>query len=496
LKQNRSNNHQIESDTQYTKLCKAFDSLDESQFDIVIDSSTEKVHLDARAQQFFVLSTPLPLNQFDAYFTPANKLIETAPIRSGTNFRYRGIDKEVHHLSAYETRTETAPHLKHIRFKRIDLFDPSKLTEIEEKLINQRQLFAIISHEMRTPVATLQMLIEDLEQGAPSPKHTEQMKNTVDHLMSVLQDMTQAVNPERALPISKTAFHPNQLLIDAHSQLTRLAELNGMVVKLELIDNENIRLESDKQRIKIIALNLIKNAIHHSKGSTINVKVEWIQRVDKGYLVLTVSDDGQGIPKEATNKIFEPFERLGTKVDGSGLGLFIVRQSLNELHGDVDVDRNEQSGARFVVKIPMVDLNAKQSEPVFRQESKDTGDLLKRLNLLVVEDDPIIRMVSKNLLGKLVNQVDVAENGHLGYEMATRKEYDLILSDFFMPVLDGRQMIQKLRKEGVSVPIVAVTAAVMGQESEALLDAGANKVIAKPISMNTFLEVVEQCVAR
>ena len=78
----------------------------------------------------------------------------------------------------------------------------------------------------------------------------------------------------------------------------------------------------------------------------------------------------------------------------------------------------------------------------------------------------------------------------------TRGLPDLILSDFFMPVLDGRQMILKLRREGVEVPIVAVTAAVMGQESEALLDAGANKVIAKPISMNTFLEVVEQCITR
>jgi CheY-like chemotaxis protein len=144
----------------------------------------------------------------------------------------------------------------------------------------------------------------------------------------------------------------------------------------------------------------------------------------------------------------------------------------------------------------MRNLNAKQTEPVFRQESKDTGDLLKSLHLLVVEDDPIIRMVSKNLLGKLVRQVDVAENGHIGFEKAIKNKYDLILSDFFMPVLDGRQMIQKLRSEGVSVPIVAVTAAVMGQESEALLNAGANKVIAKPISMNTFLEIVEQCVSR
>ena len=496
MKQNRSHQEQTGVDTQYLKLCEAFDSLDESQFDIVIDFSTGQVHLDAKAQQFFVLSTPISLNHFDTHFTPANKLSKSTPIRSGSNFRYKGIDNETHHLTAYETKSATEPHLKHIRFKRIDLFDPSKVTEIEDRLINQRQLFAIISHEMRTPVATLQMLIEDLEQGIPSPKHTEQMKNTVDHLMSVLQDMTQAVNPERAMPISKSAFHPNQLLIDAHSQLTRLAELNGMFVKLELIDDENIRLESDKQRIKIIALNLIKNAIHHSKGSTINVKAEWVQRIDKGYLILTVSDDGQGIPNEATKKIFEPFERLGTKVDGSGLGLFIVRQSLNELHGDIDVERNEQGGARFVVKIPMRNLNAKQTEPVFRQESKDTGDLLKSLHLLVVEDDPIIRMVSKNLLGKLVRQVDVAENGHIGFEKAIKNKYDLILSDFFMPVLDGRQMIQKLRSEGVSVPIVAVTAAVMGQESEALLNAGANKVIAKPISMNTFLEIVEQCVSR
>ena len=496
MKQSRSEISLNESETEFNELCLAFDSLNESQFDIVIDYNSETVHLDTRAQQFFVQTSRLSLRQFESHFTPADKFTDPSAIRPGTNFRYRGIDKEIHHLSAYETRTNNAPHLKHIRFKQIDLFDPSKLTEVEEKLINQRQLFAIISHEMRTPVATLKMLIEELEQGTPSSEQTEQMKSTVDHLMSVLEDMTQAVNPERAIPLSKTTFHPNQLLIDAHSQMTRLAELNGMVVKLELIDNEKISLVSDKQRIKIIVLNLIKNAIHHSKGSTINVKAEWQQRVDKGYLTLTVSDDGQGIPTEATDTIFEPFERLGTKVDGSGLGLFIVRQSLNELHGDINVDRNDQGGARFIVKIPMVDLNAQETKPVFRQESLDTGDLLKRLNLLVVEDDPIIRMVSKNLLGKLVNSVDVAENGHIGYEMATSKTYDLVLSDFFMPVLDGRQMIQKLRKEGIDVPIVAVTAAVMGQESEALLDAGANRVIAKPISMNTFLEVVEQCIPR
>lgn len=496
MKQSPRNSLKFDGKNHYESLLEEFNSLDDSQLDVVVDYATEIVHLDLRAQHFFGINSPVKLSLFDHYFTPVKKIKESDVIRPGTTFRFKAAEGTVHHLSAFETRTETAPHLKHIRFKRIDLFDPSKLTEIEEKLINQRQLFAIISHEMRTPVATLKMLIEDLEQGAPTPKQTEQMKHTVDHLMSVLEDMTQAVNPERAIPLSKSAFHPNQLLLDAHSQMTRLAELNGMHVQLELINDENLRLESDKQRIKIIVLNLIKNAIHHSKGSNIQVKAEWLQRVDKGYLSLIVSDDGQGIPQDSLGKIFEPFERLGSKVDGSGLGLFIVRQSLNELLGDINVERSREGGARFVVKIPMQNLATAESKPVFRQESEDTSELLKKLKLLVVEDDPVIRMVSKNLLGKLVHQVDVAENGHVGYDKATTGNYDLILSDFFMPILDGRQMIQKLRAEGLNTPIVAVTAAVMGQESEALLDAGANKVIAKPISMNTFLEVVEQCVTR
>ena len=463
---------------------------------VLLDHELNQVRLNPDAQLAFNQPACVDLAVFAKHFTPSEKIFNNLQLRDGAELRFQSIDSEEQgdatHFSAWGFQYEPHQSLRLLNFRKVDLFDPNKLSALDEQLFNQRQLFGIISHELRTPAATLKMLIDDLEDGASLPGHLPQLRETVDHLLAVLQDMNQAVNPSRALPATKTRFHPNRLLENVHAQMRRMAELADIQLHITLIKNEKLLLESDLQRLKIIALNLIKNAILHSRGTQIWLTAEWQPRAGCGYLKIRVDDDGRGIPEAEREKVFEPFERLDTEADGSGLGLFIVRQSINELNGSVAITRNAKGGASFEVSVPVKNISEAPVTPVFRQESPDTRRLLEKMRILVVEDDPVIRMVSKSLLSKCVEHVDVAEDGLVGYNKVRAGDYDLILSDYFMPVLDGLEMIKKIRADGIHTPIVSVTAAVLGQEAEALLDAGASRVIAKPISMKAFIDLVEQ----
>lgn len=463
---------------------------------VLLDHELSQVRLNRDAQSAFSLPPCVDLAEFSKHFTPSEKIFNNLKLRDGAELRFQQVDSEEQgdatHFSAWGFQYEPHQSLRLLNFRKVDLFDPNKLSALDEQLFNQRQLFGIISHELRTPAATLKMLIDDLEDGASLPGRLPQLRETVDHLLAVLQDMNQAVNPSRALPATKTRFHPNRLLENVHAQMRRMAELADIQFHITLIKDEKLLLESDLQRLKIIVLNLIKNAILHSRGTQIWLTAQWQPRAGSGYLKICVDDDGRGISEDEREKVFEPFERLDTEADGSGLGLFIVRQSINELNGSVTITRNSKGGASFEVSIPIKNIAEVPDMPVFRQESPDIRRLLEKMRILVVEDDPVIRMVSKSLLSKLVEHVDVAEDGLVGYNKVRAGDYDLILSDYFMPVLDGLDMIKKIRADGDQTPIVSVTAAVLGQEAEALLDAGASRVIAKPISMKAFIDVVEQ----
>ena len=459
---------------------------------VLIDHDLNQVRLCASAMRVLRMPSVLSLDEFAHHFTPENKILEDVNLRAGSEFKYAVTDKEVLNLNVWSYQPDPDQPVRLLNLKRVDQHEPNKLSPIEEQLFSQRQLFSIISHELRTPTATMKMLIDDLEAGTQSSEHIEQMKKTTEHLLYVLEDINQAVNPSRSIPITRTRFHPNRLLENVHAQMRRLAEIGDIQLKLELIDKEDLLLESDTQRLKIIILNLIKNAILHSRGTCINVSADWHEaEKGEGELRIVVSDDGRGIPASDYHKIFEPFERLGTRVDGNGLGLYLVRQTLNEIGGSITTQESAEGGAQFSVTLPSLNYSSELMNPASLQPAQTSEEKLKTLRLLVVEDDPVIRMVSQRLLGKIVALVDVAENGQLGYEKAIANPYDLILTDYFMPVLDGLGMVKKLREQGVATPIVAVTAAVLGQEAEQLLSAGTSKVIAKPISMTAFIDVVD-----
>ncbi len=367
---------------------------------------------------------------------------------------------------------------------------------LEKRFFAQQQLLSIISHELRTPAATLKMLIDELSEASLA-EQLPLLRETSEHLMTVLHDMRQAINPQQNLPQQLRVFHPNRLLESVTSQVRRMAQAQGITLRMEMISDERLRVNADLERCKLILLNLLKNAIIHSGGKEVSVGAELIYpEGNKASMEFVIHDDGVGIEPLEIERILQPFERmqgLEQGGDGAGLGLFVVKQSVKELGGTFSLTPIPSSGLEARVVIP---FTAVENETTTRadasQESERFQKRLAVMRVLVVEDDPVIRMVSQKLLSKRVGQVDVAENGAVGLEKIKSTPYDLILSDFFMPVMDGAEMIRQARACGIQTPIISVTAAVLGEEAQELREAGANQILAKPISMKAFIDAVEQ----
>lgn len=366
---------------------------------------------------------------------------------------------------------------------------------LQKRFFAQQQLLSIISHELRTPAATLKMLIDDLAASNLS-EQLPLLKESSEHLMSVLQDMRQAINPERNLPRAERTFHPNRLLESVASQVRRIAQTQGITLRMELYQGESIKVKTDLERCKLIALNLLKNAVIHSEGREVCIGVNLKESNGRWQMQFSISDDGIGIEQPDIDRLLQPFERLeGLEQggDGAGLGLFVVKQSLAELNGRLVLTQSKAGGLLAVAEMPVICTQlAEEDHSNLHQESQRFQQRLAALRVLVVEDDPVIRMVSQKLLAKRVGLVETAENGAIGLEKIKTTRYDLILSDYFMPVMDGAEMIRQVRQAGITTPIISVTAAVLGEEAKELRDAGANQILAKPISMKGFIDSVEQ----
>lgn len=367
---------------------------------------------------------------------------------------------------------------------------------LQKRYFAQQQLLSIISHELRTPAATLRMLIDELTVDSDLSRHLPLLQQTSERLMAVLQDMRQAINPEQNLPFTLRRFHPSRLLESVVSQMRRMAQSEGISIKMELLEDESACVETDVERCKMVLLNLIKNSICHSQGTEIIVKVELAPTESgKARLNFSVTDNGIGISQTQLDRLTQPFERLHALEKGgggTGLGLFVVKQTVSELNGDISFINNNNKGLTVECNLICNLITGPIGSFIeVQQESQAFQDMLGRMRVLVVEDDPVIRMVSQRLLSKRVAQVDVAENGAVGFEKISTTDYDLILSDYFMPVMDGAEMIRRVRGRGITTPILSVTAAVLGKEAQDLLDAGANKILAKPISMKAFIDALE-----
>lgn len=395
--------------------------------------------------------------------------------RDGKPVRVRGAIIDVSAL--YETQAQLAGSL-------------DTLKEMQQR---RNQLFGMVAHELRTPVAAIQMLCNESDEAEWSSNRAIIAQGAKD-LAHTIDDMRLVINPNEQRPVRAEWFNFQQLNAAVAASVAPVVADNSISYhQFNAVPNHlaQTSLYADSYRIRAAVTNLIRNACLHSGGSDVwTVTQVYKDQQGARFIEWRVGDNGVGIAEDEIKRLFEPGERGQSTATGNGLGLHIAKTWMEEIGGDLIYQRREQGGSEFRVRLPLTQLIPQASEAA--ETTEDLLDsTLKQMRVLLVEDEPMLRMLGQKMLGKLGCRVDVASNGREGYE-ASSKGYDLILSDYFMPEMSGVEMIRKLREEGYVGSIVGVTAATIADQIDEIAAAGADMVLAKPLNSEMFRSTIQQ----
>ncbi len=362
----------------------------------------------------------------------------------------------------------------------------AKNNELVRQQMREKNLYAVIAHELRTPSAILKMMLEQEEKGLGQIDR-RLFATTVDNLLGVVDTLRTVSQPDKIASQTFETVLLSELISSQIAILQTLAKDGGMTLGADYASLKNRPVSLMAGPLKQLLSNLIKNAIIHSGGSQVLLSAESSLTIDeKKCLVIRVDDDGRGIESDQIERLFEAFERGSDVAGGTGLGLYISREIARMMGGDLRYEPSHLGGARFVLEFCLALVPPETVGP----DEPVVSDRLMSLSVLLVEDDPAILQMTAAILSEEVARLRIAKNGQQALEVLSKSSPDLVLTDIFMPEMSGIELVKTMRDLGYSQPVVGLTAATLGRETEELLKAGADAVLNKPIDLKSLTQVV------
>jgi len=353
-----------------------------------------------------------------------------------------------------------------------------------------------MSHEIRTPmnaVLGLTHLLQDSPLNSLQRRHVELLDVAGQSLLDLINDILDysRINAGK-LQLEHTAFNVHELLNECASMFTVSAEQKNLRFVFTLSSGVPTWVCGDPFRLRQVLNNLLGNAIKFTPQGEVELRVQLRGKKNAQHVVLFVQvrDTGIGLPPQAISQLFQAFQQADVsttrKYGGSGLGLAISRQLLEMMGGAIDVESTPGRGSTFRFTLPL-EVTTAPPENIASSTASSTD--LSHLNVLVVEDQPVNRLVITGMLQRLGIQPLYGENGQEALDvLAQHPEIDLVLMDCEMPVMDGYEATRQLRRREASEqsahrPVIALTAHAMPEHRERCLAAGMDDHLAKPLSL-------------
>jgi signal transduction histidine kinase len=356
------------------------------------------------------------------------------------------------------------------------------------------QFLAHMSHEIRTPLNGIIGIADILSQSQMDEgqaQYIRTIRNSGEALLSIINDILDFSKIEAGkLDLESTNFSLDEMLKSLEDLF--IAQLKDKDLELKYTLDPTIPpfLKGDPLRIKQILLNLISNGLKFTEEGGIYITVQALQLKPEIVIEVSVRDTGIGIPNDKQKTLFEAFTQVDSsttrKYGGTGLGLQISKSLVEIMGGTIRLNSQLDKGSSFTF-----DLHLQEGEEVISisSDSQNTDkSSVADLHVLVAEDNTTNQMVVGAMLKRLGYAYDICNNGQEAINALNKKQYDMILMDCQMPVLDGFAATEKIRMnpKWQTLPIIALTAGATDKEQKQCFEAGMNDFLSKPITINVL----------
>jgi len=357
------------------------------------------------------------------------------------------------------------------------------------------EFLATLAHELRNPLAPIRMGLEAMRVFADDPETMEEIRGTMERqtqqLIALVDDLLDVSRITRGkLELRRTRVEVKEVVASAVEASTPFIREAGHTLSLSIPD-DSMQLDADPHRLSQVLSNLLNNAAKYTpEGGTIDFRVEQ----QNGEVILSVKDNGIGIPVEMRDRIFEMFAQIERPMEkgytGLGIGLTLVK-SLVEMHeGDITVfSEGEGQGSEFVVRLPLAGVSRTQSAERKTESGGGSSDT-KRKVLIVDDNVPAAQMLSL-VVKMLGSEIELAADGQEAIQVAERFRPDVILMDLGMPRMNGYEATKHIRSQpwGQDMLIVALTGWGQAQDKQRTQEAGFDHHLTKPAEPATLSEI-------
>lgn len=387
------------------------------------------------------------------------------------------------------------------------LIDAKEKAEQANRL--RGQFLANMSHEIRTPMNGILGMIEVAMNTDDKEKQKEYLflaRDSANHLLHIINQILDFSKIESGVAeLEEIEVNVIKLFRDTVLLLRAMADSKGIELILSTDKKMPDLVWVDPVRLRQILVNLIGNAIKFTKKGSVTILVEFLEKENLSTFMLVVSviDTGVGFDRNQVDLLFSPFTQADNSTTrsygGTGLGLAITRSLIHMMGGQIFAESQIGKGSTFTFTIP-VGLKINQNLSVsasFQHEPLDVVSDLSPMHFLLVEDHVINCKLAEIMLERMGHRCTIANDGAQALYFLRNENFDMVLMDVMMPVMDGITALQIWRKCEVSqnlmrMPVLMVTAYAMAGDCERFLEAGADGYIAKPITEAALRKAIFQ----
>jgi len=362
---------------------------------------------------------------------------------------------------------------------------------------------ANMSHEIRTPLNGIIGMSEILSTTPLSEEQRDYLnsiKLSGEDLLIIINDILDFSKIEAGqLQMEKVSFSLIEQMENVFKMLRIKADEKGIGLHMKVDDDVPAYIISDPLRLKQVLINLLNNALKFTEKGSVSLFVSKVsQHHNQTVIKFNIVDTGIGISDQDKGKMFQEFTQADSsttrKHGGTGLGLTISKKLAELMGGEIGLESQLHVGSSFWFTIATEVGEA----PEVTDETDIRIDLPKNIKILLAEDNIINQKVSSIMIKQLGFHCDIAENGEVALELHDKNHYDIIFMDILMPVMDGLEATQQIRKienqqnTGETTTIIALTANAFKEDIDNYLNSGMNYYLSKPLRKKDVLDVFRQ----